>query len=280
MIPRDALHLTSYDRAYILPRAPRQENHRPPRPPGRRRFARGKQMLALAVLMRPRLGQPLLCAGAARAVWSQGRYRIVEWEMVPGADLGAVELGVLRSAKVHCFHDTLESSRRRLIAGGYEAGMMLAGWDLPAVLSRFARDVRFGRDPASRHMTLDLTGSPWDPRLRITAWDGTRSSVTWTRFAGSRGREEDGHDVFPGLFLDLQEHTHMYSSQRLAFAEACALFGVTPPPDLEPADELTEDGVHHLLDAPRAAVELASALVTEWNRIGGAAARVPSPHPQ
>jgi len=236
-------------------------------------------MLALAVLTRPRLGQPLLCAGVARAVWSQGRYRIIERGLVPGADLRATDLDVLRGAGVRLFHDALDFSRRRLIAGGYEAGMMPAGWDLPFVKSRFARSVRFGRDTASRHMTLDLTGSPWNPRVRVTAWDGTRSRVTWTRFAGSRGREEDGHDIYTGLFLDLQEHAHMYSSERLGFAEACALLGIAPPADLAPTDEITEETVRHLLDALRATVELASALVTEWNRIGGAAAHVPSPHP-
>lgn len=279
MIPRDALRLTAYDRAYILPRASHQETGDPPRPPGRRRLSRGKQLLALAVLTRPCLGQPLLCAGVARAVWSGGRYGIIERGLVPGADLRATDLDVLRDAGGHLFRDALDFSRRRLIAGGYEAGMMLAGWDLPFLLSRFARRVRFGRDAASRHMTLDLTGSPWDPCVQITAWDGTRSRIAWTRFAGSRGREEDGHDVFPGFFLDLLEHAHMYSPQRLTFAEACALFGVVPAPELGPTDEITEETVHDLLDALRAIVDLASAVVTQWNLIGGAAARVPSRHP-
>src|SRR5436309_12664135 len=80
MIPRNPLRLTAYDRAYILPRASRQETRDPPRPPGRRRIARGKHLLALAVVTRPRLGEPLLCAAVARAVWSRGHYRIVEWE--------------------------------------------------------------------------------------------------------------------------------------------------------------------------------------------------------
>lgn len=278
MIPRDVLHVTAYDRSYILPRSPHRDTGDPPRPPGRRRIARGAQLLALAVLTRPRLGQPLLCAGAARAVWSQGQYQIIERGLVPGADLRAADLNVLRGARIRLFRDALDFSRRRLIAGGYEAGIMPGGWDLPFLLSRFARDVRFGRDTASRHMTLDLTGSPWDPRIRVTAWDGTRSRIAWTRFAASRGREEDGHDVFPGLFLDLLEHAHMYSPERLTFAEACVLFGVTPPPDLPPADEITEESVGHLFDALRATVDLASALVNEWNKIGGAAARVPSPH--
>ncbi len=280
MIPRDALHLTAYDRGYVLPRAPRQDDGDPPLPPGRRRIPRGSQLLALAVITRPRLGQPFLCAGAARARWSRGRYRIIEQEMVPGADLREADLDVLRGAGGRLFLDALDFSRRVLIAGGFEAGIMLAGWDLPFILSRFGRDVRFGRDPASRHMTLPLTGDPWDPRLRITAWDGARSKLGWTRSKGSRGREVDGHDVFPGLFFDLQRHAHMYSSERLTFAEACALFDVAPPPDLAPTEEITEETIRHLLDALRATVNLASALVNEWNRIGGAAAHVPSPHPR
>ncbi len=271
MIPRDAFHVTAYDRAYILPRASHQETGDPPRPPGQRRIARGAQLLALAMLTRPRLGQPLLCAGAARAVWSRGRYWIVEWGMVPGADLRAADLDVLRSAGVRLFHDALDFSRRRLIAGGYEGGIMLAGWDLPFLMSRFAREVRFGRDAASRHMTLSLTGSPWDPRVRVTAWNGTRSRIAWTRFAGSRGREENGHDVYAGLFLDLQEHAHMYSSERLTFAEACALFSVTAPSEVAPTDEITEEMIRSLHETLHATVDLTSALVSEWNRIGGAA---------
>jgi len=273
------MHLTAYDRAYILPRTPREKTNAPPLPPARRRMARGRQMLALVVLTRPRLGQPLLCAGLARAVWSQGRYRIIERELVPGADLQAADLDVLRSAGVRVFRDPREFARRRLIAGGYEAGLMIAGWDVPFVLSRFARHVRFGRDSASRHMTLDLTGYPWDPRARITAWDGTRSRIAWTRFKGSRGREEDDHDVFPGLFLDLQEHAGMYAQERLTFGEACALFDVAPSPSLAPSDTISEDTITGLFDALRATVALASALMMEWNRIGGAAARVPSRHP-
>ncbi len=280
MIPRDALHLTAYDRGYVLPRAPRQDDGDPPLPPGRRRIPRGSQLLALAVITRPRIGQPFLCAGAARARWLRERFRIVNWTMTAGNGLGAHDLHMLRSTGARFFPDALDFSRRVLIAGGFEAGIMLAGWDLPFILSRFARDVRFGRDSTSRHMTLPLTGAPWNPRLRITAWDGTRSKLGWTRFKGSRGREVDGHDVFPGLFFDLQRHAHMYSSERLTFAEACALFDVAPPPDLAPTDEITEEAIRHLLDALRATVDLASALVNEWNRIGGAAAHVPSPHPR
>jgi len=277
--PRDALHLTAYDRAYILPRAPHEKTSDSPLPPGRRRLSRGKQMLSLAVITRPRLGQSLLCAGMARAVWSRGRYRIIERELVPGAELQAAHLGAPRADSVHVFQDLREFARRRLIAGGYEAGIMIAGWDMPFLLSRFARAVRFGRDTACRHMTLVLTGDPWDPRVKITAWDGTRSQINWTRFAGSSDREEEGHDVFPGLFLDLQEQAHMYSAERLTFAEACALFGVNPPQDLAPADEVTDEVVRNLFDALRATVDQTSALIGEWNKIGGAAVPVPSPHP-
>jgi hypothetical protein len=236
-------------------------------------------MLALAVITRRRLGQPLLCAGMARALWSPQRYKIIERELIPGADLREADLNALQRAGLFVFPDMRQFARRRLIAGGYEAGIMIAGWDLPFLVSRFARRVRFGRDSASRHLTLDLTEDPSDPRARVTAFDGTRSQITWTRFRGSRGREEEGRDIFPGLFLDLQVHAHMYSAERLTFAEACALFGVTRP-DLALADEVTEALLQGLFDTLGATVDLASAIIAEWNKIGGAAAPVPSPHPR
>jgi hypothetical protein len=214
-----------------------------------------------------------------RASWTRGKYRITQWELVPGANLRASDLGAIDSAGVSVFKDPLHFARRGLIGGGYEAGIMIPAWDIPFILGRFALGVRFGRDIAARHMTLDLMGSPWDPRVRIAAWDGARSRVAWTRFAGSRGREEKGRDVFPGLFFDLNQHAHMYSPDRMTFTEACELFNVAAPPALVPSEEITVAALHSLRDTLRATVDLALAIVTEWNKIGGAAARVPSQHP-
>ena len=71
----------------------------------------------------------------------------------------------------------------------------------------------------------------------------------------------------------------MYSPERFTLAEACTLFGVAPVSEIPPADEITEETGHNLLDALCATVDLASAVIAEWNKIGGVAARVPSRHP-
>jgi hypothetical protein len=149
--PRDAKRITAYDRAYILPNQPRQDIAQ--RPPGRRSLSRGRQAIVLGIVTRPQLGTPLAVAAVGRAEWQGGRYLLIEQRLVPGDDLLDAERHALRQSGFYVWKSRHDFSRRVLIAGGYEAGIMVGAWDLRFVLSRFALDVRFGRQATARHMT-------------------------------------------------------------------------------------------------------------------------------
>jgi hypothetical protein len=278
--------IVSFARAYVVPERPSRPEKDDPPPPGWRAVARYSHIMVVAVTCRRVEGEELVCAVVRHEALERGRWKLVEEVLAAGDSCSSEERQVLRAAGLPVW-DRRTAARRRIVAAGYEAGAALAGWDLAFTLSRFAEGARCGKSPFDRHIVLDFTGSPWDPRLEVLPGsDGFL--YRWQRFKGWRGREAweigpDGArracDVYRGDFWDLHHHARMFAPESdIDLDDACRLYGVRPPrPFGLHIDSVTSDVVSALRDRARALGELAHVMICDWNRIGGPARRVPCP---